>query len=458
VAEAAVESPTARRGWSGYQLYVLAVLVLISASNYIDRGVVGILQEPIKAELGLTDLQLGMISGPAFGLLYSLSALPIARWAERGNRVTILSLAVTVWSMATALCGLVGSYAQLFLARLGVGMGEGACSPTTHSLVAEYFPARQRGIAMAVLSTAIPISGLFAPLIGGVIGQTYGWRAAFIAVGLPGILLAILLKLTVRDPRPPATAAEPRPPSRFLADLRLLFGNRAFALFWLSNCFMGMALGGTNAFTATYFIREFGFSLKQAGAVTAVGLGVAGLVGTFVGGWLSDRFAGEKGRSYLILPGVGAGLAGVFFLITFTREAWPVALVFLIAANVCTDLKNGTVLAASQNLSPPHMRATTSAVTMIAVTLFGTSLGPLIVGGVSDTFATRAFPEALGAFAQACPGGRPAAGAAVELATACKAASAAGIQAGMVTVSVVFFAAMTAFLASALAVKRRLED
>lgn len=456
MADAVVEPP-ARRGWTGYQIYVLAMLVLVGAFNYIDRGIISILQEPIKRELRLSDFQLGMLSGPAFGLLYSLASLPIARWAERGNRSTILSLALAVWSGATALCGLAGSYLQLFLMRLGVGLGEGASSPTTYSLVADYFPARQRGIAMATLSTAIPIAGLCAPLIGGVIGQTYGWRTAFIVVGLPGVLLAVVLRLTLRDPRTKATLAA-RPPSRMWADLRLLFSSRAFTFFWISNCFMGMAIGGTNAFTATYFIREFGFSLKQAGAVTAVGLGVAGLAGTFLGGWLSDRFAGEKGRSYLILPGVGAGLAGLFFLITFTREAWPVALVFLIAANLSTDLKNGTVLAASQNLSPPHMRATTASVTMIAATLFGTTLGPLIVGGVSDAFALSSFAPAFGGFAEACPGGRPEAGAASALVEACQVASAAGMKAGLTTVSVVYFAAMTAFLLSAFSLKQKLED
>ncbi|MFC3077442.1 spinster family MFS transporter [Phenylobacterium terrae] len=443
-----------RARWTRYQVFVLAALVLVNGFNYLDRAILNILQEPIKADLALTDTQLGMISGPAFAILYTLASVPIARWAQRGDRTTILSLALAIWSGATAACGAAMSYVHLFVSRLFVGLGEGACSPTSYSLVADYFPARQRGMAMAAISASIPIAGFVAPLAGGFIAHEWGWRWAFVIVGLPGVALAVALKATLRDPRKAgrAAAGEAARPSNFLADIRLLAANRAFVFFFFANAFMGMAISGTNVFTASYFIRQYGMSLREAGVIVALGLGLAGLAGTFLGGFLSDRFAGERGRSYLILPSVGAGLAGCLFLVTFTREIWPVALAFLILANVATDLKNATVLAAAQNMSPDHMRPTTAAVTMIAVTLLGTAIGPLIVGTLSDLTAAREFAGGLGDFAAACPGGRGAGAAAA----ACAEASAAGMRAGLLAISGVYFAAMTMFGLSAWALKERL--
>jgi predicted MFS family arabinose efflux permease len=443
--------------WTRYQVFVLAALVMVNGFNYLDRAILNILQEPIKYDLELTDTQLGMISGPAFGILYTLASLPIARWAQRGDRTTILSLALAVWSGATAACGAAMSYVHLFVSRLFVGLGEGACSPTSYSLVADYFPARQRGMAMAAISASIPIAGFIAPLAGGFIAQEWGWRWAFVIVGLPGVALAVALKATLKDPRKPGrTEAQAPKPSNFLADIRLLTANRAFVFFFFANAFMGMAISGTNVFTASFFIRQYGMSLREAGVIVALGLGLAGLAGTFLGGFLSDRFAGERGRSYLVLPSVGAGLAGCLFLVTFTREVWPMALAFLILANVATDLKNATVLAAAQNMSPEHMRPTTAAVTMIAVTLFGTAIGPVIVGVLSDVTAGREFAAGLGEFAQACPGGRAAPAAGPALAAACAEALAAGMRGGLLAISGVYFAAMTMFGLSAWALKEKL--
>lgn len=454
----AVTPRSPSRSWRPYQLYVLLMLVLVNTSNYLDRGIVAILQQPMKQDLALTDWQLGMISGPAFALLYSAAGIPIARWADRGDRVTILSLALSVWSLMTAACGLAQSYTALLLSRLGVGAGEGACTPTTHSLISDYFDARQRGMAMAVLTTSIPIGQLIAPLLGGFIAQTWGWRTAFFAVGLPGLLLAVLFRLTVREPRrsPTATKAAPRARTTFWTDARKLFGNRAYLFLFIASSFLGQGITSTNSFTATYFIREHGLSLKEAGLVTAAGLGLAGLTGTFLGGFLADRFAGRYGRSYPIVCGVGAGLAAILFLFAYRLPELGGAVAFLLAANVATDLKNGPNFAAAQNMTPPEMRATASAVMMFGAIVLGGGVGPIIVGSLSDIFAAQAFPASLGQFSQVCPGGRAAAGAAAEVARACAQASADGLRSALVAPCVSYALASVFFILSGLSIRNKL--
>lgn len=451
-----------RTRWTGMQIWVLTLLVLVNISNYLDRGVIAILQEPIKADLKLADWQLGVISGPAFAVLYSFAGIPVARLAERVNRITVLSIALTVWSGMTALCGAANTYLHLVIARLGVGAGEGACTPISHSLVSDTFPPRQRGMALAILTTSIPIAQLFAPLIGGVIAMQFGWRAAFIVVGLPGIALAILLRLTLKEPRnDPNNKIVTRHQmgsGRFMADMRLLFSNPAFVWLWFGATFLGQALGATNVFTASYFLRQYHLTLAQVGAVTAVGLGVAGLIGTFLGGYFADRFAGTHGRSYPLVCMVAVIGAGLMFAVTFTRPDWQTAVVFLLLANIMNDLKNGPINAAVQNLAPGHMRSTASAVIMVGAIVLGTGLGPLIVGLVSDFVASRHLPETYGAYLAACPGGKPLPGAAVMVATACADASAAGLRAGLLAACAAYGLAAPCFLMCALRIREPLQQ
>jgi predicted MFS family arabinose efflux permease len=456
-AEAAGPAISARGLWSPYQIYVLVILLLVNASNYLDRAIVGILQQPIKEDLGLSDWQLGMISGPAFALLYSVAGLPIARLAERGNRITILGAALAFWSGMTALCGLALNYTHLLLARIGVGAGEGACTPTTHSLLSDYFTARQRGMAMAVLTTSINIAQFAAPVIGGFVAYAWGWRAAFLLVGLPGILLAIVLKLTVKEPRRTGAAETPQR-STFLRDVKTLFAQRAYLFLFIASAFLGQGITGTNSFSAAYFMRQFNMTVAQAGVITAVGLGLAGIVGTLMGGYLADRFAGKRGRSYPWICALAAGLSALFFVITFRAETWPVAVAFLLLANMSTDLKNGPNFAAVQNLAAPHMRATAIAVLMVGVIVLGAGLGPPILGAVSDIVATQAFPAALGAYAELCPGGRAAADAPAQLMAACRDASAAGLRGAMLAPCVSYGISAIFFLLSGASIKKPLTD
>ena len=445
------------RSWTPTQIYSLGLLILLNLSNYLDRTIVGILQQPMKDELRLEDWHLGVISGPAFAVFYSLAGVPIARLAERLNRVTLISCALAIWSTMTALCGAAANFLHLVLARVGVGAAEGACTPCSHALVSDMFPARQRGFAMSLLTTSIPIAQLLAPIIGGYVAMTWGWRVAFVVVGLPGVVLAALIFFTMKEPREQPGSTHVPTRTSFFADMKLLLANRAFVWLFVASAFMGQSITSTNLFTASYFIRQYELTLAQVGTIVGVGSGLAGLLGTFLGGMLADRYAGKYGRSYPIVCGIGALLAGVFFTIVFTREAWYLALPFLLLANVSTDMKNGPNVAAAQNLAPPHMRATASAVLMVAVIVLGSGIGPIVLGTISDAVAASSFQSALGTFKEVCPGGRAATGAAGEVATACAHASAAGLRGGLMAPCVTFILAGICFIQSGRAIRKPLE-
>ena len=193
----------------GYRRYVLAVLVLVYVVNFVDRQVFSILIEPIKADIDLSDTQLGFLGGVAFAFFYTIAGIPIARWADRGNRVTIVTLALVIWSGMTALTGLARGFGSLMIARIGVGIGEAGCSPPIHSLISDYFPPERRATALSIYALGIPIGAAIGTLAGGWIGQYYGWRTAFLVVGLPGLAIAVLVKLTLREvPRGHSEGAE----------------------------------------------------------------------------------------------------------------------------------------------------------------------------------------------------------------------------------------------------------
>jgi predicted MFS family arabinose efflux permease len=423
---------------------VLVLLAGVSVSNYLDRAILGILQQPIKQELGLTDLQLGWISGPAFALFYASLGIPIARWAERGPRVTILALCLAVWSTATALCGSARNYLQLALCRMGVGLGEAGCTPVTHSLLSDYFPPWQRGMAMALLMTSVPCGQFLGALIGGVVADLWSWRTAFLLVGAPGLLLAAILRLTVKEPVrgvfDPAGSADVA--GSFKADLGVLLRIRPLRNILAAGATLGIGLYGVGIFIPAFFLRSYQLSLAGVGAITAVGIGGAALVGTLVGGYLSDRYAGASGRSYMMVPLVGALGYGAFLIATFNSASWVMAFALLIVANIFGDLKNGPVYAAVQNIVRPRMRATAAALNLFCINAIGLGLGPPLVGAVSDRMAGRLFPDTLGEFALRCSGEvATALDGGVALAQACATASAAGLRWSLVLASCWFFVA-----------------
>jgi len=415
-------------GWTAIQIRVLVTLLLVITSNYVDRSLLGIIQEPVKHDLKLTDWQLGLVGGPSFAIFYALAGIPSARWAERANRAHVLPIILSIWSTMTAFCGAAQNFAMLALARAGVGLGEGGCIPICHSLVSEYFGPKQRGMALSILASASAIGGFIAASAGSVIAQTWSWRVACFAVGAPGLLLALVVRFTIRDPRSESGRAEP--PRNLLADLRVLRRSRSFLLILAANAFSSCGNSGVLLFTSSYFLRTYHLTLVQVGAIYATGIGVAGLAGSLLSGFLADRFAGPRGRSYVFVPAIGTGLACILFATAFTRPEWTVAVACLIPAYMMQDMKAPS-LAAVQTISPPHMRATSAAVLYLAITFAGTGLGGPIAGAVSDFVASHMLPAAWGHLAQVCPGGRAAAGASAVVVGACQHASAAGVRAGL---------------------------
>ena len=448
--------PPATR-WRPYQIYIVALLLLVTVCNYLDRIILGVLQEPIKRELSLSDAQLGLLSGPAFAIFYSVAGIPIARLAERINRAGLLAFVVAFWSAMTAFCGLSQGYVQLLLSRVGVGMGEGGCIPISHSLLADNFSMRQRGVVMSIVSTAPSLATILAPVIGGLVAQQYGWRVAFLTVGLPGVVLALLVWLTLKEPRAQglaATAKTDRPKSSFVSDLRWLMANRAFVWVFIGGAFIGLAYNATTVFTVSFMIRSHGLTLAQAGGVLGLS-GMVGLVGTFIGGFAADRFADDRGRSYVLVPAVGAVLTCVFYVLAFTQSNWALGMPFLLASSVAYNLKNGPMYAAVQNIVPGTMRATGAAVFMFGATVVGAMVGPVLAGGISDMVSSERFPAALGRFAAMCPGGHAAKGAAADIGAACAAASAAGLQTALVAVSFGFVVAGAFLVLASRALKPR---
>lgn len=444
-------------GWRPYQIYIVILLLLVTVCNYLDRIIIGVLQEPIKRELSLSDAQLGLLSGPAFAIFYSAAGIPIARLAERINRARLLAFVVAFWSAMTALCGLSQGYVQLLLARVGVGMGEGGCIPISHSLLADNFSMRQRGVVMSVVSAAPSLATILAPIIGGLVAQQYGWRMAFLTVGLPGLLLAVLVWLTLKEPRASGQVAEikaERPKSTFASDLKWLISNRAFVWVFVGGAFIGLAYNATTVFTVSFMIRSHGLTLAQAGGVLGLS-GMVGLIGTFVGGFAADRLADDRGRSYVLVPAVGAVLTCVFYVLAFTQSDWAIGMPFLLASSVAYNLKNGPMYAAVQNIVPGAMRATGAAVFMFGATVVGAMVGPVLAGGISDMVSSQRFPATLGQFAAMCPGGHAAKGAVAEIGAACATASAAGLKTALVSVSFGFVLAGLFLILASRALKSR---
>jgi predicted MFS family arabinose efflux permease len=440
-------SQRTRLTWSSYQVLLVIVLLMIAVSNYLDRGILAVVQEPIKRELGLSDWQLGLLGGPAFALFYAFAGLPVARLAERVNRAGLLATCVGIWSAMTALCGTAHNFIQLAVCRFGVGAGEGGSLPISHSLVSDNFNVRQRGFVLSILSSAPSIANVLTPIIGAIVAQRFGWRVAFFAVGLPGILIALAAWLVIRDRRSEvATAA--RPKSNFIVDVRWLVRNRAFVFVFIGGAFTGMGVYGISLFEISFLIRSHDLTLAQAGTVRSV-LGIAGLVGTVIGGLAADRFADDRGRSYVVVPAIGSAVTCVLYFVAFSQSFWPVVLTFLVLAHIAYNTKNGPVFAAVQNIVPGHMRATGAAVYMIAATVLGSALGAPLTGAASDYFATQHFPVDLGDFALVCHGGRAVAGSTAAVAAGCEIAVAEGLRGALMLITVVFALASLCLFISA---------
>ena len=380
-------SPAAERYSESYRRYVLAVLVLCYIANVMDRNVLAQLLEPIRREFHASDAELGLLSGIAFAFFYSVFGIPLAAWADRGSRRSVLAFAVGLWSVMTALCGAATSFAGLLLARVGTAVGEAGGSPPSHSLIADYFPARRRATALALFAVAVPVGGALGAFLGGWGNELYGWRRTFLLVGLPGVLLALLVRFTIDEPSRDAApgGVVVAPPPRLRESARFLWRCRAFRHLTLAAGLHSVVIYAAGAWSNSFLLRAHHVSSGAAGSWMAL-LQVAGIGGTLLGGLLADALSRRSGdaRWYLWVPGI-ATVAGVpFQLLGYQASALAVVLGCFAVSTIAGATFFGPSFAVTQSIAPPRMRALAAAVLLFMQTMIGLGIGPWAVGAVSD--------------------------------------------------------------------------
>lgn len=383
---------------------MLFALLLVYILNFLDRQIVNILAEPIKRDLGLSDTQLGLLAGPAFAVFYAVLGIPIARYADRAgtNRVWLISLCLAVWSAMTAICGVAQNFLQLALARVGVGVGEAGCTPAAHSLIADSVPPEKRSSAIAFFGLGIPIGGLLGLIIGGVVNDQYGWRAALMLVGAPGILLAFVLPFLIRDPRRCAdsthfesTTSSKKPALSITDAAREVFASKAYLYVFIAASFTAFLSYGKGLWTISFFIRSHGLSTTEAGLAMAVALGISGIFGTWLGGKVADVFGKRDKRHILTLPAIGMAVAAPILFAGYWVEDWRVAVALLIVPTMLNAAYYGPAYGCVQGLVRPEARAIAASLVVFGQNLIGLGMGPLLFGVLSDSLQPIAGEESV---------------------------------------------------------------
>ena len=376
-----------------YRYFVLSVLVLSYVLSFIDRQLMTILLEPIKAEFGASDTAMGFLTGFAFAIFYAVLGIPLARLADRWSRRNVLAISMVIWSAMTAACGMAGSFWQMAVLRVGVGVGEAGGTPPSHSLISSYFPARERSTAMGIYGSGSQIGVLLGMFGGAVIAETMGWRWAFFIFGLPGVLIGLLVFVVVREPpKAPAPVS-----TSMMSDVMSLWQTPAFAIISFATAFTALAGYGMGTWFPSFLIRIHGLTLTEAGLTLGIVGTLGALIGAVSGGILCDRLTKIDSRWQLRVPSIGAGLSVVFlglFLIWPESQQWrlgeyrvPVAVVFLFFGGIVSSFWIGPTYAAIQTLTPSHLRSQASALLLLLLNLIGMGLGPLVVGALSDLLA-----------------------------------------------------------------------
>jgi len=377
---------------------VLVLLLLAYIFNFLDRQILGILAEPIKADLHLTDTQFGAIGGLAFALLYSVLGVPLAYLADRTSRSSVIAGALAVWSAFTALCGTATGYLQLFLCRLGVGVGEAGGVAPSYALIADYFPPQRRARALAIYSLGVPVGLAGGTLIGAYLTKYISWRAAFLVMGVAGILFAPILKYFVRDlPRRHAPEAAPLMHVFPTIARKPTFWLMAFAASMSSLCGYGLAL-----WTPSVLRRSYQLDITDTANFFASLLLIGGCTGVFMGGWLADRLGSMDRAWYARLPAIAWLITAPMFVAGLLAPSLWIAWPLLLIPNALNILWLGPVTTAVQHLVPPQMRATASASFLLINNFIGIGVGPLLIGYVSDRLQKTSGIESLRYAAVGC--------------------------------------------------------
>lgn len=374
--------------------YAMALLTVVSFFNYMDRMVLAVLLEPIKAEMGLSDGQLGLLSGLAFALLYATLGLPLARFADRSSRVRLLSACLATWSLMTAATGVAQNFIQLFLARMGVGVGEAGCVPAAHSLIGDYFPPERRAFAVSVFQAG-GLAGLSGGLIlTGIMAEHLGWRGALITVGLAGGPLALLILFTLREPpRRGAETVQSAEPG--LAAIRALLRRPALVHLILALSIGAFGTYGITQWLPAFFMRSHGLSLTQIGLWSGTAAGIGGILGVMAGGVLATRLLPRDNRWELWLPAIAYGGSAPLYALVLLSPSLAVAIGIKVLATFLAASGGGVALSAIQSFAEPHRRATAIALVLFLSSLLGLGLGPWLVGVVSDALHPQFGSESL---------------------------------------------------------------
>lgn len=371
--------------------YTLLVLVVVYTVNFIDRQILSILLESIKADLGLTDQALGFLAGFAFAAFYAVMGIPIALWADRGNRRNLISLALLIWSVMTALSGLAQNFLHLALARIGVGIGEAGCSPPAHSLISDYYPPENRATAMGIYSLGIPLGIMFGLFAGGWINQEYGWRLAFFVVGVPGIMLSALVRFTLKEP--PRGASEQRADQGKMPAIsdtfKFLLSRPAFIHIAAGGALAAFVGYGVISWFPSFLIRTHGMQTAEIGLWLGLIMGIPGGLGIFLGGYLADKIGQRDTRWYLWIVSVAALIGLPFGLYAYLSEDPYICMAFFSVPILLSNFWQATSFAQVQGMVGLRMRGVSSAVLLFIVNIIGLGAGPWCVGLISDYLAPR---------------------------------------------------------------------
>jgi len=381
-----MSSPAAKPYSTAYRSYALVLLVVVYVFNFIDRSILGILVQPIKEDLQVSDTAMGFLGGIAFAIFYTFMGIPIARLADQGSRVNVLTVSLVLWSGATALCGMAQNFFHLLAARIGVAVGEAGGSPPSHSMISDMFPPERRATALAIYALGIPIGTMLGNLGGGWINEAFDWRTAFLVVGLPGVALAFVLRLTLREP--PRGAAEgielsPGEAPPVMEVFRYLWARRSFRFLTLGGALHAFVGYGVSYWIPAMFARSHGLGTAEMG-IALFYLGFASIAGTLLGGYLGDRFGKRDERWYVWLPGVATMVSLPFSAFVYIwgepyQALWVLSISYFLGAYYL-----GPTFSMVQGMVGLRMRALAASISLFILNIIGLGLGPQFTGITSD--------------------------------------------------------------------------
>jgi predicted MFS family arabinose efflux permease len=418
--------------------WFITLMAAIYMFNFIDRTIISVLGESIRRDLGLSDFQLGLMGGLSFAMFYTVMGIPLARIAEKRNRIGLIAAVTGLWSLMTALSGAVGNFAQLLACRAGVGVGEAGFTPALVSLLSDKFAANKRATAWSIVTLGVPIGGAVAAVAGGWLAQSFGWRLAFVMVGAPGVVLAALTFFTLKEPAR-ATQGET---ASFAAVLRHLGKSRAFVTLTLGSALVAMVGYAMSLFLVPLLMRRYGFEVKAAGGIFAATYSLATAIGMLGGGMIADRLGKRSVSWFGKAPAIAVAAALPLIIAGMLQDDWRWLMALLFLASLCLYAFLPAIMTVTQRLVTPDMRASAAALHAFGQTVIGLGLGSVMVGKLSDVLTAHAYGSG---FAAACT--------AKDMADPCAAASATGLQQAMMGISIVLAGAVALYVAAARALK-----